>query len=158
MLEDRGLDAIPNGRSHERAKFDNVVVQYKRTMTYLREILNHTFLRAVFATSSRQAKLEYQEVQRNFINEHSNDDAEDEPIKFTALDIIEYIEADCICNNDKALQSITNTITKMVRHNGQTLLDWLQSFVPIVNRYLKATAQAAMMKLRLCGKHILLTK
>ena len=144
VLEDRGLDAIPNARSDERAKFDNVVVQYKRTIAYLREILNHTFLRAVHATSSRQAKLEYEEVQRNFINDHSNDDPNDEPVKFTALDIIAYIEADCICSNDKALQSITTTITKMVRHNGQTLLDWLQSFVPIVNRYNKATGQAQL--------------
>ena len=29
----------------------------------------------------------------------------------------------------------------MVRYNGQPLLDWLQSFVPLVNKYLKATAQ-----------------
>ncbi len=99
-------------------------------MAYLREILNHTFLRAVYQTSSRQAKLEYQEVQRNFTNDHSNDDPNDEPVKFTALNIIEYIEKDCICSNDKALQSITNTMSKMVRYNGQTLLDWLQSFVP----------------------------
>ena len=62
MLEDRGLDAIPNARSDEKTKFDNVAVQYKRTMAYLREILNHTFLRAVYHTSSRQAKLEYEEV------------------------------------------------------------------------------------------------
>ena len=32
-------------------------------------------------------------------------------------------------------------MSKMVRYNGQTLLDWLQSFVPLVNKYLKATAQ-----------------
>ena len=144
VLEDRGLDAIPNSRSDERTKFDNVVVQYKRTMAYLREILNHTFLRAVYHTSSRQAKLEYEEVQRNFINDHTNDDPNDEPAKFTALNIIEYIEQDCVCSNDKALQSITNTMSKMVRHNGQTLLDWLQSFVPIVNKYLKATAQQVL--------------
>ena len=141
VMEDRGLDAIPNDGSDDRTKFDNVVVQYKRTMTYLREILNHTFLRAVYHTSSRQAKLEYEEVQRNFINDHSNDDPDDEPVKFTALNIIEYIEEDCICSNDKALQSITNTMSKMVRYNGQTLLDWLQSFVPIVNKYLKTTAE-----------------
>jgi hypothetical protein len=98
-------------RLDERTKFDNVVVQYKRTMAYLREILNHTFLRAVYHTSSRQARLEYQEAQRNFINDHSDDDPEDEPVKFTALNIIEYIiEEDCICSNDKALQSITNTM------------------------------------------------
>ncbi len=60
-------------------------------MSYLREILNHTFLRAVYHTSSRQAKLEYEEVQRNFINNHANDDPNDEPVKFTALDIIDYI-------------------------------------------------------------------
>ena len=88
VLEDRGLDAIPNDGSEERTKFDNVVVQYKRTMAYLREILNHTFLRTIFHTSSRKAELEYQEVQRNFINDHSNDDPDDEPTKFTALDII----------------------------------------------------------------------
>ncbi len=144
VLEDRGLDAIPNGGSDEKTKFDNVIVQYKRTITYLREILNHTFLRAVFHTSSRQARLEYQEVQRNFINDHSNDDPDDEPVKFTALNIIEYIEEDCVCSNDKALQSITNTMSKMVRHNNQTLLDWLQSFVPIVNKYCKATAQPVL--------------
>ena len=92
-------------------------------MAHLREILNHTFLRAVYHTSSRQAKLEYKEVQRNFNNDHSNDDPDDEPVKFTALNIIEYIEEDCVCSNDKALQSITNTMSKMVRYNGQTLLD-----------------------------------
>jgi hypothetical protein len=32
-------------------------------------------------------------------------------------------------------------MSKMVRYNGQKLLDWLQSFVPIVNKYLKATGQ-----------------
>jgi hypothetical protein len=32
-------------------------------------------------------------------------------------------------------------MSKMVRHNGQTLLDWLQSFVPIVNKYLKASSE-----------------
>ncbi len=48
VLEDRGLDAIPNDGSDEKTKFDNVVVQYKRTMAYLREILNHTFLRAIY--------------------------------------------------------------------------------------------------------------
>ena len=92
VMEDRGLDAIPNDGSDDRTKFDNVVVQYKRTMAYLREILNHTFLRAVYHTSSRQAKLEYEEVQRNFINDHSNDNPHDEPAKFTALNIIEFAE------------------------------------------------------------------
>ena len=38
VLEDRSLDAIPNNGSDEKTKFDNVVVQYKRTMAYLREI------------------------------------------------------------------------------------------------------------------------
>ncbi len=101
MLKDRGLDAIPNDGSDEKTKFHNVVVQYKRTMAYLREILNHTFLRAIYhTTNSRQAKLEYEEVQRNFINDHSNDDPDDEPEKFTALNIIEYIEEDCLCSYD----------------------------------------------------------
>ena len=105
-------------------------------MAYLREILNHTFLRTIFHTSSRKAELEYQEVQRNFINDHSNDDPEDEPTKFTALDIIDYIEKDCICSNDKAMQSIRNSISEMVRYNNQTLLDRLQSFVPPVSKRL----------------------
>ncbi len=69
-------------------KHDNNVVQYSRAMVYLREILNHTFLRTIFHTSSGKAELEYQEVQRNFINDHSNYDPDNEPTKFTALDII----------------------------------------------------------------------
>jgi hypothetical protein len=99
------------------------------------------FLRAVYHTSSKQAKLEYEEVQRNFINDHANDDPDDESVKFTASDIINYIEAECLCTNEKALQSIQNAISKMVRYNNQTLLDWLQSFVAPVNKFLKATGQ-----------------
>ena len=57
-------------------------------MAYLREILNHAFLRTIFHTSSGKSELEYQEVQRNFINDHSNDDPDEVPTKFTALDII----------------------------------------------------------------------
>ena len=91
-------------------------------MAYLREILNHTFLRTIFHTSSRKTELEYQEVQRNFINDHSNDDPEDEPTKFTALDIINYIESDCICSNNKAMQSIRNPISEMVRYNNQNIV------------------------------------
>jgi hypothetical protein len=143
-LEDRGIDAIPADCSDERIKHDNTVVQYSRAMAYLSEILNHTFLRTIYHTSSRQAKLEYQEVQRNFINDHSNDDPNDPVVKFTALDIIRYIECDCICNNDKALQSTHNSISKMVRHNNQTLLDWLQSFVPPLKKFLKAMHQQVL--------------
>jgi hypothetical protein len=113
-------------------------------MSYLREILNHTFLRAVYHTSSKQAKLEYEEVQRNFINDHANDNPDDAPVKFTALDIIDYIQNECLSTNEKALQSIQNSISKMVRYNNQSLLDWLQSFVAPVNKYLKATAEQAL--------------
>ncbi len=122
VLEDRGFDAIPADGSEDRAKYDNTVVQYSRTMAYLREILNHTFMRAVYHTSTRQAKLEYEEVQRNFINDHSNDDPDDEPVKFTANVIIEYIERECLCSNKKAVQSIKIAISKMVRYNNQSLL------------------------------------
>ena len=90
-------------------------------MAYLREILNHTFRRTLYNNSSRLAKLEYKEVQRNVtndhinddpvINDHINDDPDDEPAKFTALDIINDIESDCICSNGKALQSIHNSIS-----------------------------------------------
>jgi hypothetical protein len=38
----------------------------------------------------------YEEVQRNFINDHANDDPEDEQVKFTALDITNYIETECL--------------------------------------------------------------
>jgi hypothetical protein len=92
VLEDRGIDAIPADDSGDRAKYDNEVVQYSRTMAYLRDTLNLMFVRAVFHTSFRQARLEYQKFQRNFINDHANDDPDDEPVKFTALVIIEYIK------------------------------------------------------------------
>jgi hypothetical protein len=144
VLEDRGFDAIPADGSDDRAKYDNTVVQYSRAMAYLREILNHTFMRAVYHTSTRQAKLEYEEVQRNFINDHSNDDPDDEPVKFTTNVIIEYIERECLCSNEKAVQSIKIAISKMVRYNNQSLLDWLQLFVQPVNKYIKAMSIVAL--------------
>ncbi len=57
-------------------------------------------------------------------------------MKFTASDIINYIVAECLCTNEKAF-----AISKMVRYNNQTLLDWLQSFVAPVNKFLKAIGQ-----------------
>ncbi len=36
------------------------------------------------------------------------------------------------------------TINKLVRHNGQTLLQWLQSFIPSTNKYLKAVGKAQL--------------
>ncbi len=106
-------------------------------MTYLREILNHSHVPTndIFHTSSGKAELEYQEVH------HSNDDPDDEPTKFTALDIINYIKSDCICSNNKAIQSIRNSISEMVTYNNQTWLDWLQSFVSPLIKFLKATSQ-----------------
>jgi hypothetical protein len=58
-LEDLGLSAVPSARNdpETRRKFDNLTVLYSRNMTYLRELINHTFLRAIHQTSSRQAKL-----------------------------------------------------------------------------------------------------
>ncbi len=47
VLDDRVVDAIPADGSEDRIKRDNLVVQYSRAMSYLREVLNHTFLRAV---------------------------------------------------------------------------------------------------------------
>ena len=36
------------------------------------------------------------------------------------------------------------SINKMVRHNGQSLLQWLQSFIPSTNKYLKASSKAQL--------------
>ena len=56
------LAAIPTG-ADEKRKYDNTVVLYQSALTLLRELLNHTFLRAVYHTSSRQAQNEYKEIQ-----------------------------------------------------------------------------------------------
>jgi hypothetical protein len=40
--------------------------------------------------------------------------------------------------------SIQSSIGKMVRRNHQSLLDWLQSFVSPVNKYLKAIQQQVL--------------
>ncbi len=105
-----------------------------RAMAYLREILNHTFLRTIFHTSSRKAELECQEVQRNFINDHSNDDPDDQPTKFTAL----------IISRVTAYAAITRLCKAYVIPSARwwgikikhTLLDRLQSFVPLVSKHL----------------------
>ncbi len=56
VLEDRGLDAISNDGSDERTKFDNVVVLDKRTMAYLREILNRTFFKSCLSYKLNTSK------------------------------------------------------------------------------------------------------
>ena len=43
------------------------------------------------------------------------------------------------------MQSIRNSISEMVRYNNQTLLDYrLQSFVPPLNKFIKAASQQTL--------------
>jgi len=85
VLEEMALAAIPTG-ADEKRKYDNTVVLYQSALTLLRELLNHTFLRAVYHTSSRQAQNEYKEIQRTFVAKNS---VSRNPKVFTAIDIIE---------------------------------------------------------------------
>ena len=148
-LEDLGLNTVPSARNDPemRRKFDNLEVQYSRNMNYLRELINHTFLRSIYQTSSKQAKLEFKEVQRS----HHNDEAaallanaNHVTVKFTANHIIKHIIDNCTCSNDRAIQVIQSSIDKKIRYKGQSLLDWYQHFVPIVNKYQKAASKAVL--------------
>ena len=138
-LEDAGISDVPDDVDDLR-KHENVKVQYQKALAYIRELTNHTFLRAVYHTSSHQAQIEYKEVQQTFLIEHANDKLEDgrEPEKFTALNIIAHILKECLCENDKSLVLIQNTFNELIRHNGQSPLKWLQSMLPIQTRYRKA--------------------
>ena len=138
-LEDEGISDVPE-EADDLRKHENVKVQYQKALSYIRELTNHTFLRAVYHTSSHQAQIEYKEIQQTFLIEHANDKLEEgkEPEKFTALNIIKHILKECLCENDKSLVLIQNTFNEMIRHNGQSLLKWLQSMLPIQTRYRKA--------------------
>jgi len=148
-LEDLGLNAIPSARNDPemRRKFDNLEVQYSRNMNYLRELINHTFLKGIYQTSSKQAKLEFKEVQRIHHNDEATallGDPNHVTVKFTANHIIKHIIDNCTCSNDRAIQVIQASIDKKIRYKGQSLLDWYQHFVPIVNKYQKAASKAVL--------------
>ena len=134
VLEEMSLAAIPTAPDDKR-KYDNTVVLYQSALTLLRELLNHTFLRAVYHTSSRQAQNEYKEVQRTFVAKNS---VSRNPKVFTAENIIEYIKDNCTCDNSKAIIQMKNSIAALIRYKGQNLVSWFQTFQPLVNKYRKA--------------------
>jgi hypothetical protein len=53
VLEDMGPQVAPANGAHDYHKFVNTTTQYERQIAYLRELLNHTFLRAIYHTSTR---------------------------------------------------------------------------------------------------------
>ena len=134
VLEELSLAAVPT-TADEKRKYDNLVVQYESAITLLRELLNHTFLRAIYHTSSRQAQNEYKEVQRTFVAKNS---LKTNPTVFTAEDIIDYVKKNCTCDNSKALIQMKNSISSIIRYKGQDLISWFQTFQPLVNKYQKA--------------------
>ena len=138
VLEEMALAAIPTG-ADEKRKYDNTVVLYQSALTLLRELLNHTFLRAVYHTSTRQAQNEYKEIQRTFVSKNS---VSRNPKVFTAIDIIEYIKDNCTCDNSKAIIQMKNSIAALIRYKGQGLVSWFQTFQPLVNKYKKAIGLA----------------
>jgi ribulose bisphosphate carboxylase small subunit len=137
VLEDMGLQAAPANGAHDYHKFVNTTTQYERQIAYLRELLNHTFLRAIYHTSTRQARMEYKEVQEALLDKNARRQA-NAVEQFTAQHIIDYIETHCVTANDKTLVQLTNAFNDMIRHKGQTLLNWLQSFSPLMTRYRRA--------------------
>ena len=134
VLEEMSLAAVPTD-ADEKRKYDNLVVQYESALTLLRELINHTFLRAVYHTSGRQAQSEYKEVQRTFVAKNS---LKTNPAVFTAEDIIDYVKKNCTCDNSKALIQMKNSISSLIRYKGQDLISWFQTFQPLVNKYQKA--------------------
>jgi hypothetical protein len=87
--------------------------------------------------STKQARLEYKQVQETFLNQNARRAAHNIQL-FTAQNIIDYIEANCVTDNDKTIVQITNAFNDMIRHKGQTLLNWLQSFAPLMTKYRRA--------------------
>ncbi len=98
-------------------------------------MLNHTFLRAIYHTSTRQAQGEYKEVQRTFVTQNA---LKTNPTVFTAKDIIDHIVDKCTCDNSKALIQLKNSISALIRYTGQDLVSWLQTFQPLITKYQKA--------------------
>jgi hypothetical protein len=134
VLEDMGLQAALANSAHDYHKFVNTTTQYERQIAYLRELLNHTFL---YHTSTRQARTEYKEVQEALLDKNARRQA-NAVEQFTAQHIIDCIEAYCVTAHDKTLVQLTNAFNDMIRHKGQTLLNWLQSFSPLMTRYRRA--------------------
>ncbi len=129
-----GLQAAPQPGDHDHHKYVNTTTQYAKQIAYLRELLNHTFLRAVYHTSTKQARLEYKQVQETFLNQNARRAAHNIQL-FTAQNIIDYILASCVTDNDKTIVQITNAFNDMIRHKGQTLLNWLLSYAPLMTKY-----------------------
>ncbi len=131
-------------------RFDHLTVQYSHNMNYLRELINHTFLRAIYHTSSKQAKLEFKEVRRIYHNNEAEallQNGNHVTVKFTAQHIIDHVEAHCTYAHALMIErykryKLQTTIDKKIRYNGQSLLDWYQVFIPIVNKYQKAAGKA----------------
>jgi hypothetical protein len=134
VLEESGINVKPRG-GDDKKKFDNLVVQYKIALAFLRELLNHTFLRAIYHTSTRQAQGEYKEVQRTFVTQNA---LARNPTIFTAKNIIYHVTANCTCDNSKSVIQIKNGISALIRYKGQDLISWFQTFQPPVTRYRKA--------------------
>jgi hypothetical protein len=131
VLEELGLITKLRAQDEKR-KFDNMVVQYENALSFLRELLNHTFLRAIYHTSTRQAQGEYKEVQRTFVTQNA---LKTNPPVFTAKDIIDHIVGKCTCDNSKALIQLKNSISALIRYKGHS---WFQTFQPLITKYKKA--------------------
>jgi hypothetical protein len=134
VLEELGINVKPRS-GDDKKKFDNMVVQYEIALSFLRELLNHTFLRAIYHTSTRQAQDEYKEVQWTIVAQNA---VARNPTIFTAKNIIDHITANRTYDNSKSVIQIKNGISALIRYKSQDLISWFQTFQPPVTRYRKA--------------------
>jgi hypothetical protein len=103
VLEDMDLQAAPQQGAHNHHKYVNTTTQYEKQIAYLRELLNHTFLRAVYHTSTRQARLEYKEVQEAFLNQNARRAANNIQL-FTAKNIMRNGQRQDVSTNHQRIQ------------------------------------------------------
>jgi hypothetical protein len=122
------------------------VNNYKVEMLSLRDMINHTYLRAIHEVSTLKAKAGIKECHQDFLlaQETAVLAPGASPTLFTARNIIDYIETKCLTDSAKRILACEKRLRALIRRADTKPLEWFEEFVQPLKAYKRALGSVSM--------------
>ena len=126
VFSEMAINAMPT-EAAPLERFRISKLNYQRAILALRDMVNHTYLRAIYMFSTAKAQEGLKQCHLKFLKANAGPVTHGTtPPLFTATNIIDYIENDCLSDNSKLIVGRQTEMTQLVRRTGSKPLLWLE--------------------------------
>lgn len=141
VLTELDMPAVPRASTHndDKRRYDLLLHSYKIGLLALRDMINHTYLRAIHECSSSPSRKHLRQVHHDFLQEQTRLGT---AVLFTAKNIIKFISDKCTTTNESSIKASLRKLEIYIRNTNQKPHKFLKAFEPLTKRLVKAQGSA----------------